>query len=246
MIVDPALSRVFSVTCGLAALLVIGTCGFVLMEGWQLLDSLYMTLITISTVGYGEIHELSRVGRVFASFLICLSMVLMVCWTAGVTSFLVSNDLSGQLLKKKELKMISKLANHIIVCGGGMMARTIVAGMIRNGKDVVVIANNDHQIELLRRLYPNLLMVTGDPTSEIALADANVLSASYLIAATECDQNNLLITIAGSGLGTDIKVISCSNEGELINKMRKVGASEIVCPMVLCGEHVISTVTQQN
>ena len=124
------MTRVFSMSFALLAVLIGGTCGFVLLEDWPLIDSFYMTLITISTVGYGEIHELSQIGRAFASGLICLSMVLMVWWTAGVTSVLVSNDLSGSLLKKKDLLMISKLTNHIVVCGGGIMARTIIAGLV--------------------------------------------------------------------------------------------------------------------
>ena len=239
-------TRVFSLSCALSAVLIGGTCGFVLLEDWPLMVSFYMTLITISTVGYGEVRELSLVGRAFASVLICLSMVSMVWWTAGVTSVFVSNDLSGRLLQKKELKMISNLAKHVVVCGGGILARTIVAGLTRDSKQVVVIENDQNKIDLLRRLYPDLLIVSGDPTSDLSLADANVLQASHLIAATESDHDNLLITITGSGLGTDIAVISCSLKGELANKMLKVGASEVVCPMVLCGEHVISVVAQQD
>jgi len=127
-------------------------------------------------------------------------------------------------------------------CGGGVMARTVISGLIREAKKVVAIIEEPAQIELMRRLHPELSIVVADPKSELSLADANVLKAGYLVAAMESDYDNLLITITGSGLGTKIQILSCAMSNELANKMLKVGASRVICPMVLCGEHVTSLI----
>ncbi len=228
----------------MSMVVIIGTGGYALIEKWSLMDGLYMTLITISTVGYGEINELTQSGRVFTSFLIIFSMISLVYWTAGITSLLVSGDLSGDFQKRRMLKMISNLRDHVVVCGGGVLAQTVIMGLTRKQLDVVVITDQEDQVQNLKRLFPTLNVVFSDPKCELSLADANVLNAKYLVAALESDYDNLLITITGAGLGTNIQILSCAMTNELAAKMMKVGASEVICPMVLCGEHVISLISE--
>lgn len=223
----------------LIALLVAGSCGYAVIEGWSLADSVYMTVITLSTVGYGETQELSQIGRVFTTILISAAVVLMACWTAGITSAIVSDDLSGAFRKRKELKMISQLFDHTVVCGGGVFAQTVIEKLVRQEKDVVVVTDDPEQVQRIKRLFPNVPVVEEDPTSEMAMFDANALAAKYLIVAAESDFDNLLITITGTGLGTDMKVISCAQTGELANRMMKVGADEVICPFVLAGESAV-------
>ena len=217
-------------------LLIFGTCGYVMIEGWSVFDSMYMTIITLSTVGYSETRELSSTGRLFTSILITMSVVSMACWTAAITSVLVSGDISGNFKRKKERSMIKKMKGHTVVCGGGIMGRTVIASLLMQNKDVVLIANDPEHVNVLRRLHPELIIVESDPKSELALADANALRARHLIAATESDYDNLLITITGKGLGTKIKIIACAQGNELITRMYKVGADEVICPLVLSGE----------
>ncbi len=216
--------------------LIAGTIGYVVIEGWPVLDSLYMSIITLSTVGYGETQELSDVGRMFTSVLIGVCMLATAWWTAGITSVIVSDELSGKFRRQKERKMISRLKNHTVVCGGGLLARTVIDQLTRDEKDVVAIVQSDDAIELIKRLYPDVLVVQGDPKSEMALADANVVNASFLVAAADLDYDNLLITITGNGLGTDVKIISCAQGNELVSRMLKVGADQVVCPFILAGE----------
>jgi voltage-gated potassium channel len=225
---------------GLTAILVIplvvGTFGYVTIEGWPVLDGLYMSIITLSTVGYGETQELTKEGRVFTTVLIGISMMSMAWWTAGITSMFVGGQLSGAFQKQKEAKMISRLSNHTVVCGGGLFARTVIDQLVRNDKDVVAIIGCEEEIALMRRFYPDLLIVKGDPKSEMSLADANTVSAEYLVAAVESDYDNLLIAITGKGLGTGVKIIACAQGNELASRMLKVGADQVVCPFVLAGE----------
>ena len=229
-----AFKRVF--TAMVASLLVVGTCGYVLIEGWPLIDAIFMTVITLSTVGYGETQELSHGGRIFTSILIGVSMVCMACWTAGITSFFVSADVKDTFRKQKERKMISQMSGHTVVCGGGVTARTIIDQLVRQNKQVVAIVDDQDEMQLLKRLHAEVPIIQGDPKSEFALADANALAASFLIAAVEADFDNLLITITGKGMGTNIKVISFAQSTELASRMFKVGADEVICPFVLGGE----------
>ncbi|MEL6107465.1 MAG: potassium channel family protein [Planctomycetota bacterium] len=218
--------------------LLIGTIGFVLIEGWPVDDSLYMTVITLSTVGYGEVQELTPKGRMFASALISISFVLVACWTSGFTSILVSGEVTGRFQNQRERKMISKMKGHAVVCGGGVSALTILHHLSLAGKDVVIITDDPKQIEMIRRTSPQTPVIEADPISEMALIDSNALSAGYLVAATESDHNNLLITISGKGLGTDVRVISFAHSTDLASRMFKVGADEVICPFVSSGEKV--------
>lgn len=196
-----------------AILLVVGTCGFVIIEGWPLADSLYMTLITLSTVGFGEVQELSAGGRLFTSLLITFSFVLVACWTAGFTSILVSGELSGQFQIQKEKRMINALQGHTVVCGGGATALTVIIRLAAEDKPVVAITQDEAEIAAIRRMAPDVPIVQADPKSELALIDANAINAKYLVAGTASDYDNLLITITGKGLGTGICVMSCAKHG---------------------------------
>ena len=238
--------RFTSLICMIALVVIVGTTGYALLEGWDLIDGFYMTLITISTVGYGEVRELTPGGRVFTCVLILLSMVSLVYWTAGFTSILVSHDLKGDIKRKRELKMISKMRNHVVVCGGGIMARTVITGLLRQRKEVVAIIEQESQVHSIKRLFPDLMVIQADPKSDLSLADANVLQAQFLVAALESDYDNLLITITGNNLGADLQVLSCAMDNEVAAKMLKVGATEVICPMVLCGEHVTSLICSND
>lgn len=227
-----------------AALLVVGTAGFVFIEGWTLPDAIYMTLITLSTVGFGEIQELSLHGRVFTSVLIVFSWVSMACWTAGITSYMVSGQLGGQFKLQREKKMISSMQEHTVVCGGGILAQTILRQLHLAGSPVVAITDDEGEIGLIERMFPDVPIVRDDPKDELALADANLLSAKHLIAATEDDYDNLLITITGKAMGTSVRVMACASTGELASRMNKVGADEVICPQVLGGEHVANLIQE--
>ena len=226
------------VTC----LIIAGTVGFVAIEGWTFADSLYMTVITMSTVGYGETNELTPHGRAFASSLIAISFVLMACWTAGVTSFLVNGQLSGEFYRLRIKKRMNRMNNHVVVCGGGAAARTLMQQLKMQGKEIVAIVETPSDIAMTKQFFPDVPLIEADPKSEMAMFDANILDAGHLVAATESDFDNLLIVISGKGLGTELKVVSVAENPELANRMLKVGADEVVCPLVIGGERIASII----
>lgn len=230
--------RLIRIMLILGGLIVIGSTGYMLLEGWNFADGFFMTIITLSTVGYGETHELSQYGRWFTSALILMCFVGMTCWTAALTSFLVDADLGGNLIQRRMLRMISKLTGHTIVCGTTQMAEAIIERLVRKRKEVVVIDNDSEKLEELRRRFKRIMVVEGSPTNELHLAKANVLSAAHLVAALPDEVDNLLISITCKDLGENISVYAKSNDLTIANRMRKAGVQEVICPSQLCGNRV--------
>ncbi len=230
--------RLFKLILAILALVVLGTAGYVWLEGWPPLDAFYMTLITLSTVGYGEIRSLSPIGRLFTSVLIFLCLVSMTCWTAALTSFIVGADLHGSFLRRRTLKMVARLKNHTIVCGSGLMAEVVVERLVRAGQPVVLVSDKADEVLRLRRRFPHLLVIEGKPTDELTLAEANVLTAKHVVAATDSEIDNLLIAITCKDMGHNVSVYARSNDTTIANRMRKAGVDEVISPYQISGERV--------
>ncbi|MFK7817378.1 MAG: TrkA family potassium uptake protein [Planctomycetaceae bacterium] len=222
----------------LLGVLLLGTFGYMVVEGWGFADSFYMTVITVSTVGYGETNTLSPDGRAFTSGLIFLSLVSMTGWSAVLTSFLVESDLSGNFQRRKTARMISQLKGHTIVCGTGLMAQAVIERLARKRTDVVVIDSDAEALDTLKKRFRRLLVLEGEGTNEMNLAKANVLEASHVVAATDSETDNLLIGITCKDMGPNLTVIARSNNISIANRMRKSGIDEVISPSQLGGERV--------
>lgn len=230
--------RLIRVVVILAGLVAFGSLGYMMLEGWNFADGFFMTVITLSTVGYGETHELSPLGRWFTAALILMCFIGMTCWTAALTSFLVDADLGGKLIERRMLRMIDKLKEHTIVCGTTQMAEAVVERLVRKRKDVVIIDDDLSRLEELRKRFRKVLVVEGSATNELFLAKAGVLSASHVVAALPDEVDNLLISITCRDLGKDIAIYATSNDVTVANRMRKAGVAEVICPSQLCGDRV--------
>lgn len=231
-------TRLICMACALFGILLCGSWGYMLLEGWEFNDGFFMTVITLSTVGYGETHELSEMGRWFTSLLIVLCLIGMTYWTATLTSFLVDTDLGGTLVQKRMLRMISKLKGHTIVCGTTPLAEVIIARLTRKRKDVVVIDDDTKKLEHIRTRFGRVKTVEGKPTDELCLAKGNVLEASNVVAALPSEIDNLLISITCKDLRETLSVYAESNDATIANRMRKAGVEEVISPSELCGSRV--------
>ncbi len=230
--------RLIRVGVLLFGLVLFGSIGYVILEGGDFADGFYMTVITLSTVGYGETRELTQYGRWFTSILICLCVVGMTCWTAALTSFLIDIDLGGNLLRRRMVQVISKLAGHTIVCGSNQMAEVVIERLTRKRKKVVVVDEDKDRLAELQKRYRRIMTIEGAATNELNLADANVLSAANVVAALPSDLDNLLIAITCRDLNEEIAVYAESNDLTVANRMRKAGVDRVVNPSQLCGMHV--------
>ena len=232
---DPMVRRVIKCTSLLGLILVLGTIGYMLIEGWDTDDGFYMTVITLATVGYGETQELSGVGRLFTCALIFTSIVCLSCWTACLTSLFVEGDLSGAFNQKKARKMAINMSEHTIICGSGTMARTVLDILLRKQTSVILIASDKEQLKDIRHRYPNLPIIESSAVDEVSLADANVMEANCLVAALDSDFDNLMIAMTCKDLGTDITVIARSDEVQVASRMMKLGVEKVICPFQISG-----------
>ncbi len=240
---NPLFGRLLKVVTCVVVLVLSGTTGYALIEGWSFSDSFYMTLITLSTVGYGETHPLSADGRLFTYFLIPACLITMTYWTAVLTSFMVEGELSGYFTRRRTARMIEALKGHTIVCGSGPIAAAVIERLVRRKTQLVVIDDNQEQLAALKKRFRRLLIVEGKGSDELQLAKANVLDAANVVAAMESELDNLLIGITCRDMGGDICVIAKSNDLTIANRMRKAGVNEVISPNQLSGERVCELLT---
>ena len=233
---NPLARRLFGCCAAIAGVLLVGTIGYTLIERWRFDESFYMSVITLSTVGYGE-TRLSPPGRMFTTGLIFISVAGLSCWTASLTSLFVEGDLSGAFRKKKAKKMAASLSNHTIVCGSGIMAKTIVEELTRRQVPVVLVDDDQKELEVIRRRYPAVTIIEASAIDEMAPFDANVLAAKNVVAALASDFDNLLIAMTCKDLGTDIKVVARTDDSRIAGRMLKAGVDNVICPFQLSGEH---------
>lgn len=235
-------ARIRGFTVWLAGVLVLGTCGYALIEGWNADEGFYMSVITLATVGYGETRELSIMGRLFTCVLIFLSIVSLSCWTACLTSLFVDREITVALRKKKAKKMANLMKDHAIICGTGIMAKTVLDMLVRAKEDIVVVDSDTAELRQIKDRYPNVVTIDAPATDEIALADANVLDAKCIVAVLDSDFDNLMIGMTCKDLGTDIKVIARSDDFQVASRMSKIGVDNVICPFQLSGEKAASLV----
>ncbi len=243
---NPLVSRMFSCCAIIAGILLIGTCGYTLIEKWNTQESFYMSVITLSTVGYGETRELSETGRWFTAGLIFISIAGLSCFTASLTSLFVEGDLSGEFRKKKAKKMATALKGHTVICGTGVMAKTIIDELTRKGVQIVVVDDNSCELEVIRRRYPDVTIIEASAVDEMALFDANILSAKNVVAALPSDFDNLLISMTCKDLGTDIQVVARTDDLRIAGRMMKVGVDNVICPYQLSGEYAANLITVES
>lgn len=243
---NQSLQRLRRIAVWSIALILVSSFGYTYFEGYSLIDGLFMSAITFTTVGYGEPVPLTPMGKVLTMPLLALSFISMILLTAYMTSFVVGNDLSGHFLKRKTRRMIANLKNHTIVCGSGSMAQVVIERLIGQGKELVVVDDNEEQIAELREQYPTLLAVDGLGTNELSLAEANLLESKHVVAAMESEVDNLLVSITCKDLGHDVHVYARSNDTTIGNRMRKARVDEVVSPSRLCGDLVAALIVASD
>ncbi len=229
-------TRIRGFTLWLAGVLIVGTIGYGIIEGWSPGEGFYMSVITLATVGYGETRELSELGRLFTCVLIFFSIVSLSCWTACLTSLFVDQEITGALKQKKAKKMAKLMKDHAIVCGTSIMAQTVIDVLARAKENVVVIDNDASKLHEISQRHSNVVTIIAPAVDEMALADANILDAKCVVAVLDSDFDNLMISMTCKDLGTDIKVIARSDDFQVASRMSKIGVDNVICPFQLSGE----------
>ncbi len=230
-------ARLFYSLSLLAGVIIIGTVGYMLIEGYTVLDAFYMTLITVSTVGYGEVAPLTMMGKLFTSFLILICFGTFAYAISSITTYLVNGEYKRYARLIKKQKMIEKLEDHIIVCGYGRVGRQVVEELKLNNKRFVVVETKQELFNLAD-VRSGIIPVYGDATKDEILIDAGVAKAKAVITTLPNDADNLYVVLSARELNRNLKIIARASRVSSVNKMRVAGASNVIMPDTLGGAHM--------
>jgi voltage-gated potassium channel len=226
----------------LVFVIVFGVLGYSTLEKWPVLDSLYMTVITITTVGFGEVRAVSPAGRVFTVVLIFMGMGIMAYTVGMVASLMVDLQISAILGRKKLGSKIKHLKNHYIICGYGRIGRIITEELkAKNIPLIVIDSNQDCKQDLESQGVPYIL---DDATSDEVLREAGIDRAKGLVAVVLSDADNLFITMTAKGLNPDIFVLSRADTEATEKKLLRAGANRVVMPYLIGGQKMAHTITR--
>jgi voltage-gated potassium channel len=225
------------------AVFLVGVAGFKVLGGrdWSVLDSVYMTAITIGTIGYGETHDLSAnpAARTFTTVYIFLCLGTIAFAVSSITAFVVEGELKNILGRRKMEKSIGRLSGHYIVCGSDETAMAIVQELIQTKKPFVIVEPDKARIERLAAPGP-LLFVQGDPAEDSVLESAGIGRAKGLIACLPTDEANLFVTISARSLNPQIRIVSKAIDPNSNRKMVKAGADSVISPTFIGGMRMVS------
>jgi voltage-gated potassium channel len=231
------LVRRFILIAGLLCFtLVVGTVGFELIEGYSWFDGFYMTLTTITTVGYQEMRPLSHAGRVFNSFLIFFGVSAMFLAVGAMTQTIIELELQDRYGKRRKRRMIENLNGHFIVCGFGRVGRNACYEFQRANAPFVVIDRNEQRVA--KAVTAGMLAIVADATQDDNLREAGVLRAKGLIAALPSDAENLFIILSAKTLNPGLTVATRVSEEEAGEKLRRAGADTVFTPYTMAGRQL--------
>ena len=219
-----------------AAVLVLGTIGYTILERLAPLDALYMTVITVTTVGYREVHDLTDPGRVFTIFLIFFGVSAATYFATTVANYFIAGEIKGFLDRRRMQKQIEQLTDHFIVCGYGRMGEQVVREIRREKKPLVIVEKNEAAIE--RAVAAGNLVLQGDAEDDNVLKAAGVQRAKALVTVLDEDADNLMVIVSARALNEKLYIIARTNREINNHKMIAAGAHRVLFPHALGGRRM--------
>ncbi len=216
----------------------VGTIGYIVIEKWSFIDAFYMTVITLATVGFGEIHPLSQTGRIFTIFLILSGLGILMFVIESGLSFLLEGELGNIVRRKKMEKQIQGLREHYIICAEGETGKFVIEEFVKTKQPIVVITKNKEIEELLRK--DDISVIFDNPAEDKVLESAGIKSAKGLVSALGDDKENLFVVLTARSLNTNLKIVTQAIEKTSVTKLKKAGADEIVLSDLIGGMRISS------
>jgi voltage-gated potassium channel len=218
-------------------LIIVGTAGYSLIEHWSPLDSLFFTVITLTTVGYDEVHPLDTAGKVYTIFLILFGVGYVLYVLADMVDLFVKLNLGFRRMQHR----IVKLANHQIVCGFGRTGQEVAEQFRRNKIPFVIIEMDPKRVKKAEE--EGLLVIQGDASSDDILREAQIHKAAGIVCALPEDTANTFIALSAKGLNENITIVSRAANPGSEAKLRRAGAGMVISPYVICGRRMAAAVT---
>ncbi|MEA3317822.1 MAG: NAD-binding protein [Bacteroidota bacterium] len=222
-----------------------GISGFIVIEDFTFIEAFFMTIITISTVGFREIHPLSEIGQVFTAFLIVSSFGIFAYAVTTITRYIVDGVFRNYLKDNKVKKRIEKLQNHVIVCGYGRNGRQAVEELHFRGFTPVIIDSNIDIINNIRE-ETDFLYIHGNAAEDEVLNEAQILKAKALITALPNDADNLFVVLSAKDINRKLTIISRASKFSSIRKLKRAGATNIIMPDRIGGQKMAKLVAHPD
>jgi voltage-gated potassium channel len=224
----------------MALVIVGGTIGFLVL-GFELLDAVYMTVVTITTVGSNRQSALSAGGKIFTIVLILVGVGTALYTFSAVLEVLIEGHMRDLVRRRKMDRDIAHMSGHVVICGWGRVGREVARYLVKAGRMVVVVDRNAQRLSDLPHPF-----VEGDVTDDETLVEAGIERASTLVAALDTDADNLFVTVASKSMRPDIQIIARARNESSEPKLRRAGADRVVNPQQLGGDRMAAFVTQPH
>ena len=216
----------------------IGVLGYHFLEGWSFLDSLYMTVITLATVGYGETHPLTDTGRLFTIGLIISGMGIILYGLSELTEFVIQGGIGGIVRRQKMEHIIKKITHHYIVCGAGKNGHYVLEELLRTKRPIVVVEKDHAKVqELINRSIPT---IEGDASNDAVLEAAGIERAAGLVTTLPEDRDNLFVVITARGLNAKLRIVAKVVDVAIREKFFRSGANAAVSAASIGGLRMAS------
>jgi len=223
----------------IVSVILIGSCGYRLIEGWDWSDCLYMTVTTLSTVGYSEVHPLSLAGRIFTMSLIICGVGTLAFGLAGMIGVIFHNQMMMLATRYRTRRMIGKMENHIIICGGGKMGEAVLSQLQQEGvPDIVLIELDPIRASAIEEF--RVPVIKGDAKEERTLQQAGIGRAKALVATLDNDADNLFLVLTARDMNPTLNIIARAETKTNRRKFTQAGASYTVSPFLAGAKNIFN------
>jgi voltage-gated potassium channel len=229
----------------LVAVIIVGILGYQIISGYSFIDAFYMTITTVTTVGYGEVKPLDTTGRIFTAFLILISFGTFAYAVSTITKYVVDGEFNNYFKNKRMNDTINKLDGHVIVCGFGRNGKQSAQVLKKHNKKYVVIENKTELKDQLNHKHGDLV-IFGDATQDEVLLKAGIKNASALITTLPNDADNLFIVLSARHLNANLTIISRASDDNSDVKLKIAGANNVIMPDRVGGAHMASLVMKPD
>lgn len=229
-------------TTVIVAVMLVGTLGYVLIEGWSVVDAVYMTITTMATVGFGEIHPLSQNGRLFTIGLIILGVGGALYLLTAMMQFVFEGHLGRNLERRRMQRRIEHLREHFILCGFGRVGRQVAHDFESAGVSFIVIDVNQTSLDAAGE--GGYLCVRGDAADDETLRRAGIERARGLVTCVNSDADNIFVTLSARALRSDLFIVARGNNDDAAPKLRRAGADRVVSPYSIGGRQMAMLATR--
>jgi voltage-gated potassium channel len=238
-------SRLSTATGFFLLSVIIGIAGYVFLEDYSAVDAFYMTVITIGTVGFTEVKELSPGGRLFTAVYIIFNLAIYAYTITVITRYLFEGELSNTFSNIRTKNKIKKMKDHVIVCGYGRNGSKAVEELVKNRIEVVVVEKGSGNEKLKGERENGITFVYGDATRDETLEAAGISTCRAIISTLPSDADNVYIVLTARGLNPEVNIVARASEPHSENKLKRAGADHIVMPEFIGGLHMASLITNK-